>query len=613
MPELCDSIAHHLDKQSLAAVVRVSTLWHSTWIRHLWRRVRVEAGTTKSSDMAQAFPRLGRHIRQLDWIDLSDSTITSNSILRDADLSSLNLHSLLLANWSSELNATTLSRFVESSTHRLSALQLHNLTTIRGDLLKVAGSLRNLRHFSLVMAGEDSRHNHHHQRSNGSVSSPNSPTVLSSPTDGAELAEFTSADSLPALMDACPRLKTIELLDLRSPSTVETTTLEAQDATATPTDSDTVCPSIEHVALNWMPMQYLTLINLHETAISGSTLSTLFARSLQLTKLNLGQSSPLYLTGLKLDPLLSMTALTTLMFAGCHFLDGHGFKEIFKASPNLLSLDIPKTNVDDAALGVLGHQCSRLTDLNLDGCQQITDQGVRDMLSNPPVAKVNGIRNPSSINLTVQQGPYQNYTLHCLSVTDCTELTGQGIHHILMTCAGLRSLEVQQPELLPESLFPHTLESDQDQDIESPSAPASESTTIYPTTESGIEIEDTIGGGSTSLSWACRSTLELLRIKNLNFLNPEQTQFLNARLRELSQLKVLHIGGNQLELSVLNGLGHQLENLYIDALVREVGMEDVRWLVDHTPNLTRLWCRQLIRHSEPWKLLRSARKHLKLW
>ncbi|KAF9398735.1 hypothetical protein BGX21_007342 [Mortierella sp. AD011] len=562
--------------------------------------------------MMQAFPRLSKHIRQLEWIHLSDSSIEAGSIVQSVDMSALNLHNLLLSSWSSELDSTTLESLVKSSTGRLSILQLHNMSSIRGDLLKVAGSLSKLRHLSLIMADQDSLRRHDRQRSSRSTASttsaelatitPNSHSAFQDKVTTESELEFTNADALPDLMDSCPQLRTIELVELPARTTVWKEADKGQ------------------VPQQWQPMLHLTIINLHATAISGPTLSVLFNRCTQLIKLNLGQTSSLYLSGFHLERTVSMEALSSLVLSKCHFLDGHGFKEIFKASPNLSILDIPQTNVDDSALGVLGYQCCHLEDLNMDGCLQITDQGIRDMLSHRTMAKNSDSHNSTGVS-AAQQGPYQNYNLRCLSVSGCTEVTGQGIHHILMTCARLKSLEVQQPELHPESLFPHTLESDQDQgNTDSPTAPMSETadnqpneiTTLYPEAEHEPQNNESDTTAST-LPWACHSTLEILRIKNLNFINQEQTLFLNSRLRELTQLKVLHIGGSQLELSILNGLGHQLENLYIDDLAREVDLDDVRWLVDHTPNLTRLWCRQLIRHSEPWKLLRGARKHLKLW
>ncbi|CAO3570706.1 unnamed protein product [Mortierella alpina] len=627
LPELCDLIARHLDSHTLTIVLRVCLQWYGSWSRHLWRRARVESGSGPSAAMVNAFPRLSHHIRQLEWIHLDDSTIS----LQSADLSKLNVQSLLLSSWSVELNERTLARFVRSSANRLSALQLHNMARIRGDLLGVATSLPNLQHLYLTMADNVSRH-HPRQRAHHSPTLPSSAeldpaspssgplAVLDRVTPASELA-VTSADSLPALLDACPRLRTIELRGLSAPihSTAAVANLgsDRDDSAPRPTASSPLTA-----------MRHLTIVNLHATSISGLTLSVLFARCPRLVKLDLGQTSPLYLSDLHLDPHLSMSALSTLVLSDCHFLDGHGYKEIFRASPSLMMLEIPKTNVDDSALAVLGHHCQQLMDLNLDGCLQITDQGIRDMLSHRPrTSKDMPHRQKTGADVT-PQGPYQNHHLQCLTVSNCTELTGQGIHHILMTCAGLRNLELQQPEIMPESLFPHTLETDEDEAQPNPSAPAIHAThnaipeeggtasptvSIYPTatTETDDNANDDIV--SSSPPWACSATLETLRIKNLNVINQEQTRFLNARLRELSQLKVLHIGGSQLELSVLNGLGHQLENLYIDDLAREVDLEDVRWLVDHTPNLTRLWCRQLIRHSEPWKLLRGARKHLKLW
>ncbi|KAG0037836.1 hypothetical protein BGZ82_001732 [Podila clonocystis] len=358
-------------------------------------------------------------------------------------------------------------------------------------------------------------------------------------------------------------------------------------------------------------MRYLTSINLHSTALSGSTLSTIFARCTRLAKLDLSQTSPLFLSGFQLDPSTILPDLETLVLSGCHLLDGHGFKELFRAVPQVLTLELSDTNIDNTSLAALGRYCSQVLDLGINNCHQITDQGVRDYLSYPPQEKYSNTYNGSME--TTPEEPYRNYTLHSLSLSNCSELTGQGIHHVLTTCAALRSLAFQQPEIMPESMFPHVLQRDDDEE-ETESQGQGNNNTVS-TAEEAASTDDAPGSttADSSSSWACHKTLELLRIKHLNTVNAAQRQYLNHRLRELEQLRVLHIGGRQLELQVLNGLGHRLEHLYIDDLRREVDLEDVQWLVDHTPNLTRLWCRQLIRHSEPWKVLRGARKGLKLW
>ncbi|KAF9915165.1 hypothetical protein BX616_006768 [Lobosporangium transversale] len=645
LPEVCDLIAGHLDKNTLTVVVRVCRLWYANWIRHLWRRIRVEAGTLNGIEMVNAFPRLSLYIRQLEWIHSSDPTsakapIASELLMSSTDLSKLNLHSLLLNGGAGELDETTLTYIIQSSIEGLSALQLHNIRDVRGDLLKAAGVLVNLRHFSLAMADQDDDVHPHHRclqqysgvststsslsppssssSSSGSIISPLTSAMLfhelseseldsaspsqSSPNDSRNIEEYTTADELPTLMNACPYLRTIQTINLSVPLTREADatldsgyTSDASEDGSIETGTETVPEleaivdvkkaTVDYIPQQWTIMQHLTDINLHGTAVSGNTLSVLFARSPHLIKLNLGQTaSPLYLTGFHLEPTLIMTAMSSLVLSKCHFLDGQAFKEIFKASPNLLTLDISDTNIDDATLGALGHQCFKLMELDMQGCRQITDQGVRDMLSYPPSTESNEVL-----------APYQNYSLCSLSIVNCTELTGQGVRHVLMTCARLKDLEAQQPELLPESLFPHGLETNDEEELHN--------------SLSEVDAVDDV----SSLPWACYSTLETLRIKSLNFLNLRQARFLNARLSELKQLKVLHIGGSQLELSVLSGLGNQLESLFVDELTREVNLDDVRWLVDHTPNLTRLWCRQLIRHSEPWKLLRETRKNLKLW
>ncbi|KAF9943957.1 hypothetical protein BGZ70_005212, partial [Mortierella alpina] len=487
LPELCDLIARHLDIHTLTIVLRVCLQWYDSWSRHLWRRARVESGSGPSAAMVDAFPRLSHHIRQLEWIHLDNSTIS----LHSADLSKLNVQSLLLSSWSVELDERTLARFVRSSANRLSALQLHNMAHIRGDLLGVATSLPHLQHLYLTMADKNASRHHPRQRAHHSPTLPSSAeldpaspssgplAVLDRVTPTSELA-VTSADSLPALLDACPQLKTIELRGLSAP--IHSTAAVAN------LGSDRADSALGPITSPLTAMKHLTIVNLHATTITGFTLSILFARCPQLVKLDLGQASPLYLSDLHLDPHLSMDTLSTLVLSDCHFLDGHGYKEIFRASTSLLVLEIPKTNVDDSALATLGHHCQQLMDLNLDGCLQITDQGIRDMLSHRPRTSKDVPQQQMTGADVTPQGPYQNHHLHCLTVSNCTELTGQGIHHILMTCAGLRNLELQQPEIMPESLFPHTLETDEDDAQPNPSAPA-----IHTTHTATPEEDETAG------------------------------------------------------------------------------------------------------------------------
>ncbi|KAF9414895.1 hypothetical protein BGZ94_000244, partial [Podila epigama] len=703
LPEICDLIAAHLSQHSLAMAVQVSSQWYSTFIRHLWMTVSLSSCNTPTSlSILSTLPTLGHHIRTLYFSNLSPTTTTTTttdadtstststddnedssswtlkSALQEIDLSSLALAHLYLAKCPT-LHASVVERLVASSAHKLATLRMHRIERIQGDLLRIAAGLPQLRQLSLTVENEDGP-GHRHGRPSHPVTpaelvvpAATSPThqlqqqqlqqlqqhlqqsiFTSEPTGDMDEQdkeaddvvsavgfEITSADSIPALLDACPKLQTIELVGLASAALTSSLSLET---VASDSDSNTTVDTHTSALFkaNLQQMQYLTAINLHSTTLSGTTLSAIFNRCQHLTSLDLNQSSPLFLTGLMLNEDTVLTKLTTLHLSGCRFLDGHGFKEIFRASPNVMTLELSDTNVDNEGMAALGRYCRFIIDLCLNNCHQITDQGIRDYLGHSPLEEQQQHGYHSGYhsghhhhhhhhhpNHQQDLPPYQNYTLQCLSMFNCTELTGQGIRHILATCAALKSLAFQQPEIMPQSMFPHELHADEE-DEEVANATEETSTTASGQVQGqedshhqegqstdSVELESTTTTAnipeSASIPWACQGTLEMLRIKNLDVINKTQMQYLNARLRELSQLKVLHIGGSQLELSVLNGLGHRLENLYISDLAREVDVNDVRWLVDHTPNLTRLWCRQLIRHSEPWKMLRGARKHLKLW
>ncbi|KAF9379929.1 hypothetical protein CPB97_008674 [Podila verticillata] len=592
IPELCDLIAPHLSLHDLAITVRVSSQWYQHFVRHLWKTVTV--ANPASLPILALLPELGHHIRTLDWANLTTHW-NMRQALAGIDLSSLALRRLHIINCQT-LQGPILEQLISSS-QQLDSLRMHNIGKVQGNVLRIAATLPQLQQLTLVM-DEDTCHKRSQPVT--PVGPEQSPGGLEFIEDDA--TEITSADSLPELMDACPRLHTIELIGI--PSVV----LPKDDEDHEEQDVDEEDLLGGKKSLEFLtPMRYLTSINLHSTAISGSTLSSLLNRCTRLAKLDLSQTTPLFITGLHLDASTTLPDLESLMLSGCHFLDGHGFKELFCAARQVLTLELSDTNIDNSGLAALGRYCSKVLDLGLNNCHQITDQGVRDLLSYPPTTTTttNNNNNMAVETTKKEEEPYRNYTLHSLTISNCSELTGQGIQHVLTTCAALRSLAFQQPEIGPESMFPHVLQNDDDDDDEG----AQENNTTLTTNE---EASTTEHGSTTTDSWACHKTLELLRIKRLNTVNSLQRQYLNARLRELSQLRVLHIGGRQLELRVLDGLGHRLEHLYVDQLAREVDLADVQWLVDHTPNLTRLWCRQLIRHSEPWKVLR-ARKGLKLW
>ncbi|KAF9208816.1 hypothetical protein BGZ59_010429 [Podila verticillata] len=589
IPELCDLIAPHLSLHDLAITVRVSSQWYQNFVRHLWKTVTV--ANPASLPILALLPELGHHIRTLNWANLTPHW-NMRQALAGIDLSSLALRRLQIVNCQT-LQGPILEQLISSS-QQLDSLRMHNIGKVQGNILRIAATLPQLQQLTLMM-DEDTCH----KRSQPVTPAEpeQSPGRLEFIEDDTTL-EITSADSLPELMDACPRLHTIELIGIPSVALPK----DDGDHKEQNVDEEVLLEgkrSLEFLT----PMRYLTSINLHSTAISGSTLSSLLNRCTRLAKLDLSQTTPLFITGLHLDASTTLPDLETLMLSGCHFLDGHGFKELFCATRQVLTLELSDTNIDNSGLAALGRYCSKVLDLGLNNCHQITDQGVRDLLSYPPT---NNNNNMAVETTKEEEEPYRNYTLHTLTISNCSELTGQGIQHVLTTCAALRSLAFQQPEIGPESMFPHVLQNDDDDDNDEG---AQENNNTLTTNE---EASTTEHGSTTTDSWACHKTLELLQIKRLNTVNPLQRQYLNARLRELTQLRVLHIGGRQLELRVLDGLGHRLEHLYVDQLAREVDLADVQWLVDHTPNLTRLWCRQLIRHSEPWKVLR-ARKGLKLW
>ncbi|KAF9973416.1 hypothetical protein BGZ73_003333 [Actinomortierella ambigua] len=566
--EIADQIAGYLDPRSLCSTARVSKQWHAISLRHLWRKTCLDRlDPAKEAVQLAHFPALAGSIRHLTLTGYSNPAQYPLSL---APPKTLHLHSLTVQG-SSELDTEALYNILSNSVNHLAQLQFLEISSLSSNPFTYRPStssltFKHLEQFRLVKAEGATP-----------VASPQIETTLTDevPTPSEEQGAVTTVtpaggdpytDMLVDFLHKAPGLKTLTAQGIKE---------HGHNAGAS--TSTSICFHLS-----------LTHLDLHDSVVSGATFGRLLVMCPNLVSVNLNHTNDThFMAGMMLPMGTTAHHLKTLSLQACYFTDGHGFKELLRFTCHVEKLDLSRSNVDDEALAVLGHSnTSSLLDLSLQGCRQITDEGVRELFAH-----------------------HLGETLQHLVIAECTELTGRGVYSVLRSCPRLVSLDITQPDILPLSMF-HLEQEDeeggegsenQQEEIDGQHEAAILSATL--------EVEQ--------IPWACKDTLEWLRIKKLDTLGSRHLKMLNEHLRSLAHLRALHIGGSKLELSVLDGMDQgsaPLQQLFIDDLAREVTMEDLPYLMtENMPHLVRLWCRHLVRYSEPWSKLREERNGLKMW
>ncbi|KAG0253241.1 hypothetical protein DFQ27_007525 [Actinomortierella ambigua] len=575
--EIADQIAGYLDPRSLCSTARVSRQWHAISLRHLWRETHLDRSVpSKEGVQLIHFPTLSGFIRHLTLSGYNNPTRYPLSL---AAPETLHLHSLTIEGCS-ELDAEALYNILDNSVNHLGHLQLLDVSCLQSNPFALSPSssntFKNLEQLRLVRA----------EGGTPALTTTLTDEVL---TQSGEEQAVTTVTSIAPFTD--------HLIDFlrRAPA------LKSLTAQGIKEHGDNVEPSV--ISLATRPHLSLTYLDLHDSTVSGATFGRLLATCPNLVSVNLNHTNDThFMAGMVIPKGTTALHIKTLSLHGCHFTDGHGFKELFRFASHVEKLNLACSNVDDEALAVLGHSMvGILLDLSLQGCHQITDEGIRELLAH-------------------RLGD----SLQHLDIAECTELTGRGIHSVLRSCSRLVSLDISQPDILPLSML-HLEHVDEDDEDGSEGVDVQQEQEQQEVAGQHVAPLPTIADSDTALAtleavhvpWACKDTLEWLRITKLDALERRHLQMLNEHLCDLVHLRALHIGGSKLELCVLNGLGQHsvlLRQLFIDDLAREVTMEDLPYLMtENTPHLDRLWCRHLVRYSEPWSKLRQERKSIKLW
>ncbi|KAG0241582.1 hypothetical protein BGW41_005742 [Actinomortierella wolfii] len=608
--EIADKIAGYLDRGTLCSTARVSRQWHAVSMRHLWRKTHLDrSNPSKEAVQLINFPALASYVRHLTLSGYGNPVHHPLSLAAPA---TLHFHSLKIFRCS-ELDAEALYDILDHSVNHLGQLQLLDVSSLRSNpfVSSSPSTFKHLEQFTLVMTAEGGGDSPP-VNSNSNVSQPSNETgltdeVLTGTTSGAVTAVTPAHQAETELDDNHPGSQ-------QQPETVVLYTdhlagfLDKAPSIRSLTAQGIASSYATHAGMAISPILRphlsLTNLDLHDSIVSGATLGQLLAKCPNLASLSISHTNNThFLTGLVIPKCTTARHLKTLLMQGCFFTDGHGFKELFRFACHVEKLDISRSNVNDEDLAVLGHNmASSLQDLNLQGCQEITDEGIRELLARRLGEK-----------------------LQHLVLAECTELTGRSVHNVLHSCSQLVSLDISQPDILPLSMFHLEQEDDDDEEggeegIESLQQQGQQEDAETSDANPAATVNSTDAAVATEaehIPWACKNTLEWLRIKKLDVLEQRHLTMLKNHLHDLEHLRALHIGGSKLELSVLDGMGQRsirLQQLFIDELVRDVTMEDLQHLrTENTPHLVRLWCRNLTRFSEPWLKLREERPNLKMW
>lgn len=176
------------------------------------------------------------------------------------------------------------------------------------------------------------------------------------------------------------------------------------------------------------------VLDFHETNNSGDRLVAALSlpRYLNLKHLNLEFAQDFedkHLQIIKNKYAGSLSNLESLNLNGCQKISDEGVGAITSASPKLKSFSIYwNVRFTDVGTNYLVKNCKLITDLNLSGCKNITDQSLW-LIS-------------------------QNFVeLVELNLTRCVKITDSGLLHILMKCSSLQSLNLYALSSLTDEAY----------------------------------------------------------------------------------------------------------------------------------------------------------------
>ena len=164
-----------------------------------------------------------------------------------------------------------------------------------------------------------------------------------------------------------------------------------------------------------------------------------------LTELHIYETPHLYDEDLEL--IGGNLLLTDLSLNGCSSIGDEGIKYLWSSIANLTSLDLSGTSVTDKSMKLVASICTSLVDLNVSACRSVTDIGLVEVSKNcPSFCRLTVNDDPSSTGSMTDVG-LRLLAEHCpnlelLRISSCPQVTDIGIKEIALHCTKLSELDV---------------------------------------------------------------------------------------------------------------------------------------------------------------------------
>ncbi|KAF9200497.1 hypothetical protein BGZ49_009288 [Haplosporangium sp. Z 27] len=153
------------------------------------------------------------------------------------------------------------------------------------------------------------------------------------------------------------------------------------------------CPKLEHLTLEDVRLDRITLNNLGSTPLNlrtvaltrssptGSFVKNLLRNAPLIKELSMARNVHSVLSKDDLLPLQDMFKhITSLNLESCKSIESEAIVHLINACPELEKVNLSGTNVDDSGLESLAANCLMMTSLNLAWCVHITDEGLLRLL-----------------------------------------------------------------------------------------------------------------------------------------------------------------------------------------------------------------------------------------
>ena len=183
------------------------------------------------------------------------------------------------------------------------------------------------------------------------------------------------------------------------------------------------CENITGRGLNALNRLQLTSLN-----IRGHELNAKIAWSIShittLAKLDISHTP---ITDRGLENLMLLTSLQELDLAECCDLTSDAFSVVASFLTNLRVLDVTHTSIDDIAVQTITSLLTELRELDLDHCLELTDLAFVDISQNLPFLKYLMIGSTCITDVAIEHNIRFATTLQYLNLQDCDNITDDGI------------------------------------------------------------------------------------------------------------------------------------------------------------------------------------------